>query len=259
LYSEAWPRGAGVNGAGVGFAPTDCVATGLASAGGGSLCFWRKKKYPRPAMIRKIRNARILQFGAVAKPLGIRSTSGSPLSCGPDILRNAVIELLQKSDAFTACFAKKFAAVCADGTEAMPMINPCDLRGCFEQNLKLQIPSCALNRKQSRLKIAQPVGVKINMLRFVFQNECANFLEHAIVRLPVKQTIVGRSDQLGDDEDLNFKFETERAPGQPEDRLSPVMSNGHSAEPMHQSFEQARVFLFFSDEKPKGLVIGGVV
>src|ERR1700676_35291 len=69
LYSEAWPRGAGVNGAGVGFAATDCVATGLAVAGSISFCLWRRKTNPRPATITKMRKGRILRFGAVAKPL----------------------------------------------------------------------------------------------------------------------------------------------------------------------------------------------
>src|SRR6266478_405861 len=62
-------RGAGVRGGGVGFAASDCIATGLAVAGGVSFCLWRRKTNPRPAMITKMRKARILCFGAVAKPL----------------------------------------------------------------------------------------------------------------------------------------------------------------------------------------------
>ena len=109
------------------------------------------------------------------------------------------------------------------------------------------------------MKIAQPIGVKIDVLRFIFQNELANFFQHVIASLPVKQTIVSRSNKLGDDEHLNFKFKTERTPGQPENRMRPVMSDGCAAEPAHQTFEQPRVFLFFSDEKLERFVVGGVI
>ena len=47
------------------------------------------------------------------------------------------------------------------------MIDPGDLCGGGKQNLKLQSPSSALDRKKSGLKIAEPVGVKINVPRFV--------------------------------------------------------------------------------------------
>lgn len=109
------------------------------------------------------------------------------------------------------------------------------------------------------MKIAQPIGVKIDVLRFIFQDERANFFEHAIAGLPVEQTIVSRPHELGDDEDLNFKLEAERTPGQSENGMCPVMPDGSAAEPRHQTFQQPRVLLFFSNEKLERLVIGGVI
>ena len=41
------------------------------------------------------------------------------------------------------------------------MIHPCHLRGHAEQDLKLCAPSRALEREQSPLEIAQPIGVEI--------------------------------------------------------------------------------------------------
>ena len=60
LCSDAWPRGAGVNGEAAGFA--DCVVTDCAIAGGVSFCLCRKKKNPKPATMAKMRKARIPCF-----------------------------------------------------------------------------------------------------------------------------------------------------------------------------------------------------
>ena len=47
------------------------------------------------------------------------------------------------------------------------MIDPGDLRGDGKKDLKLQVPSCAFNRKQARLKFAEPIGVKLDVLCFI--------------------------------------------------------------------------------------------
>jgi hypothetical protein len=116
-------------------------------------------------------------FGAVAKPL-----EDHPLRHNAGALRNRHIKLPQEPNTFAACFAKQFATVCADRPEAMSMIDPGDLRGGGEQDLELKSPGRAFNRKEARLKFAKPIGVKVDVLSFILQDERARFFQNGISR-----------------------------------------------------------------------------
>ena len=70
-------------------------------------------------------------------------------------------------NAFASRFAKKFAPIRTDSVKTAPMIDPRDLRRDGKQDLELCAPRRAFERKQPPLCVAQPVGMKINVPRFV--------------------------------------------------------------------------------------------
>src|SRR5438132_489818 len=98
------------------------------------------------------------------------------------------------------------------------MVHPRHVRSRGKQDLKLCTPAGTFQGQESRLKMAEPIGMKINVLCFVFQDERARFFQHWIARPCLQQTVIGGAEQFCDDEKLNFKFESERVPDQAEER-----------------------------------------
>src|SRR5438132_607198 len=105
------------------------------------------------------------------------------------------------------------------------MIHPSHLRRDGKQDLELRAPNKAFQWQEIRLKVTEPVGVKLNVLRFVFQDKRANFLQNPIARPRLKQTVIGRADKFRDNENLNFKSESQRVADQPEDGVRPMHTN----------------------------------
>ena len=161
---------------------------------------------------------------------------------------SGIVELPQESNAFPARFTKKFDPIRSARREADPMIDPGHVGCGAKERLELRIPKRALERQKPGLKIAEPIGVKIDVASFILQNERAGFLQHRITRPPMEQPIIGSSDQLCDDEKLNLELESERVTDQPKQAVRPMVANGLAAETMDQSLQQARVFSFFRDE-----------
>ena len=128
------------------------------------------------------------------------------------------------------------------------MIDPGNVCSGGEQDLKLESPARAFNRKEARLEFAEPIGVKVDVLRFILKDERARFFQNGISRPCMKQPVICGADQLSDDEKLNFKFESEGAPDEPKQKMRPVLPNDSAPEAMDQSLEQARVFALFGDE-----------
>ena len=139
------------------------------------------------------------------------------------------------------------------------MIHPGHLCGHAKQDLKLCAPSRALEREQSPLEIAQPIGVEIDVPRFVAQDAITSLFEHGIVRTPVQQTIVGCPNQLRDHEHLQLKVQTESTAREPKKRMRPMSLDGAAAKVMHQLFEQTGVRLFFGDEEFERFMVRGIV
>ena len=139
------------------------------------------------------------------------------------------------------------------------MIDPRYLHGRGEEHLELRLPHRALHRQESRLKIAQPIGMKTNMLGFVLENERASLFQHRIARPRLQQPVIGCADKFCDNQKLNFKFESEGMAGEPKERVRPMVFNCPAPEPAHQSSEQSGVFLFLSDEQSERLVIRNVI
>lgn len=175
------------------------------------------------------------------------------------LLGCAVIQLIEKPNAFAARFAKEFAPVRAGNHQTRLVINPRDLRRCAEQKLELQTPSRSLDRQQLRLKGAEPIGVKIDVARFVLKNQVAHFLKSRIARAKAQESIVCGAHQFRGDEQLNFKFESERVPDESKQGVRPVPPDGSSAETNHEPFEQTRVLVFFRNEKFERAMISGIV
>src|SRR5438105_1695844 len=97
------------------------------------------------------------------------------------------------------------------------MIDPRDIRRRGEEHLKLRVPDRALQRQQTRLKCAEPIGVKIDMLGFVLQDQRASFVEHRIARARLQESIVRSPDYFSYNEQLNFEFESKPMPHQSEE------------------------------------------
>ena len=72
--------------------------------------------------------------------------------------------------------------------------------------------------------------------------------ENAIARSPLEQAVISRADKFCDNENLNFKFETQSVPHQSEKRVGPMMRDGVTSEAMHEPLEQPRMFSLFIDE-----------
>ncbi len=62
------------------------------------------------------------------------------------------------------------------------MVDPGDVGRRRKEQLELPVPNRAFHGQQPRLKVAEPIGVKINMLRFVTQKERARFLQDRVAR-----------------------------------------------------------------------------
>src|SRR5437588_1785183 len=110
------------------------------------------------------------------------------------------------------------------------MINPCHLSGRSEERLELRIPNRALQWQKARLKIAKPIGMKIHVARFILQNKSAGIVQNWIARSRLKQTVISRPNQLRDDEQLNFKFESKRVPHEPKESMRPMFPNRFAVE-----------------------------
>jgi hypothetical protein len=139
------------------------------------------------------------------------------------------------------------------------MVHPSHLHGGGEQDLELRAPNKAFQWQEIGLKVTEPIGVKINVLRFVFQDKRANFFQNPIAHPRLQQTVIGRADKFRDNENLNFKFESQRAPDKPEDGVRPMPINGLAAEARHEAFQQSRVLFFFIDEQLQRPVIGNII
>ena len=158
-----------------------------------------------------------------------------------------------------ARFAEKLVSLRPDGTEAGAMIHPGRLRCHAKQNLELRAPNRALEGEQPPLKIAQPIGVEIDVPRFIPQDAIAGLFEHRIARPLVQQTIISGPNQLRDHEHLELKVQTESAAGQPEKRMRPMSLDCSAAKVMDQLLEQTGMRLFFGDKKFERLMVGGIV
>jgi hypothetical protein len=117
------------------------------------------------------------------------------------------------------------------------MVHPSHLRRDGKQDLELRAPNKAFQWQEIRLKATQPVGVKTNVLRFVFQDKRANFLQNPIARPRLKQTAIGRADKFRDNENLNLKFESQRVADKPEYGVRPMPANRLAAETIHEAFQ----------------------
>ena len=89
-------------------------------------------------------------------------------------------------NAFAARFAKKFRAIRTSCDKTASMIDPRDLRSDGKQYLELRAPRRAFEREQPPLQIAQPIGMEIDVPRFVAQDAIANLFEDGIARARVQ-------------------------------------------------------------------------
>src|ERR1700682_1243037 len=108
--------------------------------------------------------------------------------------RGVLRKLFEKADAFTARFKKELAAICARRGQTLPMIDPCDVSGGGEECLELRVPNRPFQRQESSLKIAEPIGVKIDMLCFILEKERARLFQNRIARSRFQQPVIGGPD-----------------------------------------------------------------
>ena len=165
---------------------------------------------------------------------------------------------LKKTDAFRARFMKELQSRCADRAKRVAVISPGDEEGAAEENLKLQTPSCALNRQECGVNVAQPFEMKCDVLRFVGQDARANLVENWIARPALQHPVVSRPDQLGDEQDLDLKIQAQRSSERTKEQMRPMTANHFPAKTLHQPAQKPRVLGFLGHEQFERLPIGVV-
>ncbi len=138
------------------------------------------------------------------------------------------------------------------------MIEPGDSERSAEENLKPQRPGRPFRGQKPGVDVAQMIEVKGNMLRFVGEDARTDLVQNRIARSAFQQPIVSRSDQLRDEEHLDFKIEPESAPGETEKLMRPVARDEVAAEPRDEKLEKARMLRLFGDEELERAAIGRI-
>jgi hypothetical protein len=179
--------------------------------------------------------------------------------CRSNAFSGAAIELFEEMNAFGACFAEKLGALYPDCTKTRAMIHPGHLRRHAKQDLKLGAPKLSFEGKQPPLKIAQPIGVEIDVPGLVAQNAIASLLKDGIARTPVQQTIVSCPNQLCDHQHLQLEVQTQSTAREPKKGMGPMSLNRAAAKVMDQLLEQTGVRLFFGNKKFERLMVSGIV
>jgi len=139
------------------------------------------------------------------------------------------------------------------------VIDPGHLQRGQKEHLKLHLPKCLFHRKPGVLIRGETIQVEGDMLGFVAEQECAHLPEDLIGRALLKQTIIGRTDEFGDNDHLHFKRDTQRSTHQTKQGMSPMLFNELALVSLDQSFEQAGVLFFFLDEEGKRFPISGII
>src|SRR5438132_9246475 len=101
--------------------------------------------------------------------------------------------------------------------------------------------------------------MKLHMLDFIPEQQCAGVVQDRVVGARSNQPIVGGADQLRDEQNLNLESKTERVPDQPKESMGPVSSNRAAPKSDHQSFQQTRMFSFLGDEKLQRIQVHRIV
>ena len=73
--------------------------------------------------------------------------------------------------------------------------------------------------------------MKLDVPHLIREQESAGLLQDRIGSAGSQQSVIGCADEFGDDKKLNFKFESQRVPDQPEESVRPMALNDVTAEP----------------------------
>ena len=106
--------------------------------------------------------------------------------------------------------------------------------------------------------MGQAFEVKSDVLGFVRQDAGADLIENRNAGPPLQDAVISHPDQFRDEQDLNFKIQSERTPRAPKEEMSPMALDDRTAKPPDQALEQSRVFAFFGDEEFEGAPVSGV-
>lgn len=138
---------------------------------------------------------------------------GKRWSDRPAIARRVVAcgQRVEESDTFFPRLAVKFRAPGANRAERVAVVDPGDEKRGGEKELELERPRAPFRRQERGVDFAQPIEVKGDVPRFVSQDAGADLVEDWITRAPRQGAVVGRPDQFGDEQHLNFEIQSERA------------------------------------------------
>jgi len=129
------------------------------------------------------------------------------------------------------------------------MVQPSHAQGRQEQRLKLQGPKTSFQGQISFPPEPQPVQMKRNVSRLVAEHQPQGGLQRGIIHVLFQQIVIGRADDFGGQQHLNFKPETPGAPGEFEKPVSPMPPHERSAEALDHAGQEAGMFLFLRHEK----------
>src|SRR5437899_5820498 len=150
-------------------------------------------------------------------------------------------------------FTVEFGRSCAEASKASAVVEPKHGRGGVTKKAKLGCPKPAGQSIWRAARCCQPVTVEGHMSPFVPQDEAAHRAQRRNWAVALEQAVIGRAGDFGQQQNLEFKANSERTPAKAECGKAPMGRNAPGAEPIDRATKQARMLTLLREPQANQL------